>query len=121
MIIGTFIHDKTSDSFSGDIATLHFQFSPVEITPADKKHEKGPDYRVTFDSAHGIVELGSVWKRTSQQGNDYLSVELDGPFLAQPLHVNMTMPKNGKSTMYWNRRKPEAEVTKPKPAAKKAA
>lgn len=114
MIIGTFIYDKTNDSFSGDIATLHFQFSPVEIEPAEKKHEKGPDYRITFETAHGNIELGSVWKRTSQKGNDYLSVELDGPFLAQALNVNMTLPKDGKSSMFWNRKKAEAEVTEPK-------
>ena len=47
MIIGAFIYDKEPDSFNGDISTLHFQFSPVEITPIEKSGENGPDYRLT--------------------------------------------------------------------------
>ncbi len=83
MIIGTFIYDKATDKFSGDISTLHFQFSPVEIVPAKKTNEKGPDYRLVSDTAHGHVELGSAWKRTSQLGRAFISVELDATAAGQ--------------------------------------
>src|SRR5262245_21137144 len=87
MIIGTFVYDKATDSFSGDISTLHFQFNPVEIKPTAKTGEKGPDYRLTSDTAHGHVELGAAWKKTSEQGRELISVELDAPLLQAPLYT----------------------------------
>ncbi len=124
MIIGTFIYDKATDSFSGDISTLHFQFSPVEIAPANKKSEKGPDYRLVSQTAHGQVELGSAWKRTSQLGRAFISVELDAPLLDKPLNAALFLAEKGTSaSLFWSRKKAKAEVTEPKPkqSTKKAA
>ncbi|HEY7387106.1 MAG TPA: DUF736 domain-containing protein [Bryobacteraceae bacterium] len=131
MIIGTFIHDKETDSFSGDISTLHFQFSPVEIMPVKKNGENGPDYRLISETAHGHVELGAAWKRTSEQGRDFISVSLDAPLLDAPLNAALFMADSGvKASMVWNRRKPAAETSTeaseapakaPKPRAKAKA
>jgi uncharacterized protein (DUF736 family) len=121
MIIGTFIYDEATDSFSGDISTLHFQFSPVEIVPTDKSSEKGPDYRLTSATTHGHVELGAAWKRTSEQGREFISVSLDAPLLNAPLNAALFVEENGtKASMVWNRLKPKTEAD-PKPKAKAAA
>ena len=123
MIIGTFVYDKETDSFSGDISTLHFQFSPVEITPVRKNGENGPDYRLISETAHGHVELGAAWKRTSEQGRDFISVSLDAPLLDAPLNAALFIGDNStKASMVWNRLKAKPETkAKPKAPAKKAA
>jgi len=123
MIIGTFVYDKATDSFSGDISTLHFQFSPVEITPAEKTSDKGPDYRLVSATAHGHVELGAAWKRTSDQGREFISVSLDAPLLDAPLNAAMFLSESGTTaSMVWNRLKAKAEPkAKAKTPAKKAA
>ncbi|MEI9803501.1 MAG: DUF736 domain-containing protein [Pseudolabrys sp.] len=123
MRIGTFIYDEATDSFSGDISTLHFQFSPVEIVPNEKRSEKGPDYRITSDTAHGHVELGKAWKCTSDQGRAYVSVSLDSPLLNAPLKAAIFTEDDGsKASLVWNRLKAKTEATAdPKPKAKTAA
>jgi uncharacterized protein (DUF736 family) len=123
MIIGTFVYDKPTDSFSGDISTLHFQFSPVEIVPNEKRSEKGPDYRITSDTAHGHVELGKAWKCTSEQGREYVSASLDSPLLNAPLKAALFTDENGtKASMVWNRLKANTDAAVgPKPKAKAAA
>jgi len=120
MIIGTFIYDKATDSFSGDISTLHFQFSPVEIVPTGKSSDKGPDYRLTSDTTHGHVELGAAWKRTSEQGREFISVSLDAPLLAAPLNAALFVEENGtKAALVWNRLKANTDAAVgPKPKAK---
>ena len=123
MIIGTFIYDKETDCFSGDISTVHFQFSLVEIIPAEKNGDKGPDYRLIAETAHGHVELGAAWKRTSEQGRDFISVALDAPLLEAPLNAALFLAETGvKASMVWNRLKPKADAKSArKTAAKKAA
>lgn len=37
--------------------------------------DKGPEYRIFV----GPVECGAAWQRTSLDGREYLSVELDDP------------------------------------------
>jgi uncharacterized protein (DUF736 family) len=128
MIIGTFVYDRETDRFSGDISTLHFQFSPVEITPIDKSGEKGPDYRLTSDTAHGHVELGAAWKRTSDQGRAFISVSLDGPLLNGPLNAALFRSEQGDTaSLVWSRPKAKAQAGvavdkgKMKPKPRKAA
>jgi len=112
MIIGTFVYDKASDSFSGDISTLHFQINGVEIKPVDNKADKGPDYRLIFETSYGHVELGAAWKRKAKgkNGREYISVELDAPQLDKPLYAAMFLGENGTAAnLVWNRLKDEAE------------
>jgi uncharacterized protein (DUF736 family) len=45
----------------------------VKFVAAEGDNEKGPDFRVI---AAG-TEFGAAWKKTSDKGNDYLSVKLD--------------------------------------------
>jgi uncharacterized protein (DUF736 family) len=122
MKIGTFIYDKATDSFSGDISTLHFQYG-VEIVPNNKTSEKGPDYRIISEMTHGDVELGKAWKCVSDQGREYLSVSLDSPMLTAPIKAALFTKEDGTTAdMVWNRLKPKTEATvDPKPKAKAAA
>lgn len=119
MIIGTFSYDKETNSFKGDILTLSFQFTSVDITPTDKKSDKEPDYRVTARTSTGQAELGAAWKRTSDKGLEFISVSLDAPLLNAPLNAALFLGEDGQgASLVWNRPK-----AKPKngTSAKKAA
>ena len=86
MIIGNF--KKTDDGYSGVIKTLTFTTDAV-FEPIEKKSDKSPDYRIT----NADSELGAAWKETSEGGNAYLSVRLDGPTL--PASVSCALVKTG--------------------------
>ncbi len=108
MIIGNF--KKTDDnSYCGFIRTLTLNME-VEITPvADKKSDKGPDYRVTL----GHTEIGAAWKATSDAGNVYLSVRLEDPAL--PASIFCALVKTGTQLGYglvWERKR-KAKTTEP--------
>lgn len=123
MIIGTFNHDKKTGCYKGDILTLGFQFSDVELSPAKKGSEREPDYRLTAKTASGHVELGAAWKRTSEAGNEYLSVSLDGPLMAASVFTALFPEKGGAWSLIWSRAKkadmalPEAKASAKKKAA----
>lgn len=118
MIIGTFSYDKKANSFKGDILTLSFQFSAVDITPTVKNSDKEPDYRVTARTATGHVELGAAWKRTSEKGLEFISVSLDAPLLSAPLNAALFAAEGGKAaSLVWNRPKPKAKSAPAKKAA----
>jgi len=68
-IIGSF--KKTASGFHGTLETLFHKIN-LTIKPADKPGETSPDYRVFA----GRSEAGAAWSRTSEKGNDYLSVRL---------------------------------------------
>lgn len=118
MIIGTFSYDKKTNSFKGDILTLSFQFSAVDITPHEKSGATEPDYRVTARTATGHVELGAAWKRTSDIGREFISVSLDAPLLAAPVYAVMFIAEDGKqASLVWSRLKSKANAEKRKKAA----
>jgi uncharacterized protein (DUF736 family) len=97
MIIGNF--KPAGDSFAGTIKTLTFRIDAA-FTPADKKSEKSPDYRVTT----GDTDIGAAWKDTSDSGNAYLSVQLDDPSLPAP--IKCALLKTGATQGYslvWDR------------------
>ncbi len=43
--------------------------------PHRPHRRQGPDYRILA----GATEFGAAWKKTSNEGRDYLSVKLDDP------------------------------------------
>ncbi len=95
MIIGTF---KTAgSSFTGTIETLNFR-ADVVFEPITGKGEKSPDYRVTG----GLTELGAAWNETSRAGKPYLSVRLDDPTLAAPIHCRLVAGRDSHLLM-WSR------------------
>jgi hypothetical protein len=54
---------------------------PHRRAPSDK----GPDYRILA----GATEFGAAWKKTSNEGRDYLSVKLDDPSFPTPIYATL--------------------------------
>jgi uncharacterized protein (DUF736 family) len=97
MIIGNFKPEGAT--YIGTLKTLTFKLDAV-FDPIDKKNDKSPDYRVTT----GDTDIGAAWKKTSEAGNAYLSVELDGPGLPAPIKCALvkTGAEHGHS-LVWDR------------------
>lgn len=95
--IGTFT--KTGESFTGAVKTLSIN-AKTTIKPADKASDKAPDYRVFA----GSVEFGAAWKKTSNEGRDYLSVKLDDPSFPAPIYATLVEGEDDTLTMIWSRR-----------------
>jgi uncharacterized protein (DUF736 family) len=110
MIIGNFKHDAKADTYAGDVTTLTFQRSDVQLRPVEKSSDKEPDYRIVAQTGAGTVEFGAAWKRTSERGQDFLSVSIDDPSLAGPLNAALFPGEKGKSAqLVWNRPKRKAK------------
>lgn len=126
MIIGNFKYDSETDTYSGDVGTLTFQCRNVQLTPNEKTGEREPDYRVGAAMLSGTVEFGAAWKKTSEKGQDYLSVSLDDPAWPGSLNAALFPSEDGETAaLVWSRPKQgvaKAEApAKAKPKAKKAA
>ncbi len=95
--IGSFIqHDN---GFNGTLHTLAFNVK-VKIVPVPKDSDNAPDYRVLA----GTTEIGAAWKRQSAGNKAYLSVKLDDPSFAAPIHARLVDSESGGALLYWTRR-----------------
>ena len=93
MIIGNF--KKQAKGYAGDLTTLTHQAKLV-FTPASK----GVDYEVTLDG----IKLGAAWKKTAREsGKEYLSVQLDSPFLPSPVNCALMPQDDGNHILVWSR------------------
>lgn len=112
MIIGNFKYDKKADSYTGDIQLLSTQGFNVDFRPNPKSSDKEPDYRVTFERIKDQpVEIGAAWKRQSEKGQAFLSVNIDDPAWPAPLNAALFPSDDGKTAaLVWNR--PKAKVKK---------
>ena len=97
--IGTFT--ATAKGFKGAVKTLSLNVKAVEFVPAEGDNEKGPDYRVI---AAG-TEFGAAWKKTSDKGNDYLSVKLDDPSFPAPIYASLVESESEDLALIWSRRR----------------
>ncbi len=91
---------KVGEGYTGSLYTLTITAN-VELEPVtDKKREKSPDFRLISDDR----EIGAAWKKTSQEGAEYLSVNIDDP--AFPAPINCRLVKTGidaRYTLIWSR------------------
>jgi len=113
MIIGNFKRNAKADSYTGDVTTLTFHRSNVQFKANEKSGEKEPDYRIVAESGNGTVEFGAAWKRTSERGQDFLSVSIDDPALSGPLNAALFTAEDGETaTLVWTRpkSKPKAKA-----------
>lgn len=94
--IGSFT--KSDAGFSGSVKTLALNVK-AKFVPADKESEKAPDFRILA----GTVEFGAAWKKTAQNGREYLSVRLDDPSFAAPIFANL-IEVDGNHSLIWSRR-----------------
>lgn len=107
MIIGNFTHDAKANTYAGDITTLTFHRSNVQLRPVEKSADKEPDYRVVAQTGQGgTVEFGAAWKRKSEKGQEFLSVSIDDPALSGALNAALFADESGETAvLVWNRPK----------------
>ena len=89
MIIGNFTYDTARDTYTGELATLTVTARALVFQPNEAKGEKGrrePNYRVVSPAKGGDIELGGAWKKYTNDGQEYLSVTLADPALAQAVN-----------------------------------
>ncbi len=68
--------------------------------PAGREEQRqGPDFRIFA----GRAEIGAAWKKTSNEGRDYLSVKLDDPSLPAPILANLFEMEGGEFELIWSR------------------
>ncbi len=103
--IGTF---KANDNgYTGSIETLTIRaqvtFEPVE----NRSSDKAPHFRLFTKSG---IELGAAWEASSAEtGAHYLSVKLDDPSFAAPIHCRLV--KSGAESghsLLWDRQRKRA-------------
>ena len=81
-IIGIFTKSETG--FTGTIrtATLNFKARLAEV---ERDNENAPDFRVYT----GPAEIGAGWKKTAENGRDYVSLKLDDPSFINPIYASL--------------------------------
>ena len=89
---------RTGDGFTGTVSTLTLD-AKVQVRPAEKSSDKAPDFRIFA----GRAEIGAAWKKTSNEGRDYLSVKLDDPSLPAPILANLFEMEGGEFELIWSR------------------
>ncbi|CEG09231.1 MAG: DUF736 domain-containing protein [Afipia felis] len=95
--IGTFT--KSDNGFAGAVKTLSLNVK-AKFVPTEKESDKAPDYRILA----GAVEFGAAWKKTAQNGREYLSVRLDDPSFAAPIFANLIEGEDASHQLIWSRR-----------------
>lgn len=95
--IGTFTKSETG--FTGAVKTLTLNVK-AKFIPAEKESDKAPDFRILA----GAVEFGAAWKKTAQNGREYLSVRLDDPSFAAPIFANLIEGEEANHQLIWSRR-----------------
>lgn len=107
MLIGLFAQD--GDTYKGHIASFGLNVLGMMFSPVAEKQGNGPDFVVTIRTKAEVMEIGAAWKKTSKAGKAYLSVKLDGPTLAQPIHCALTRQPDGAYALIWSRRDADAQ------------
>lgn len=101
-IIGTFTPTKDG-GWTGTIRTLTIDVKARFVPNDNRKSDQAPEFRVFAGSS----ELGAAWRErtTGENPQDYLSVRLDDPSLAEPISAAMFEAVGGRTAqLVWNRR-----------------
>ena len=102
--IGTF--KKVGNGYAGNIETLTLK-AKITFERVDKKSDKASDFRVFQIADELTSEIGAAWKKTSQEGAEFLSVSIDDPSFAAK--INCRLVKTGSEqghSLYWERARP---------------
>ena len=102
--IGTFQQAKTG--YAGRIHTLLIDAEIVLVPAKTSDAENTPDFRIHLGDKDG-PEVGAAWKQTGEKAGGYLSCQLDGPTLTQPIRANLFQSDDDESawSLHWNRPK----------------
>jgi uncharacterized protein (DUF736 family) len=75
----------------------------ARITPVEKTNDKAPDFRIY--AGRGEIEFGAAWRKTSNEGRDYLSVKLDDPSFPSPIYASLVEVEGEDGlSLIWSRR-----------------
>ena len=101
--IGVFT--RTADGYSGRLCTLTLD---VELTfvPANSGDvENAPDFRIHRGASADGPEVGAGWKRTGEKAAEFVSLLIDDPVFARPIHANLFQAQAKASSFHllWNR------------------
>ena len=95
--IGSFTANGTG--YNGTIKTLNLSVKAT-IRPVERASEKGPHFRIFA----GSIEIGAAWKKTSNEGREYLSVKLDDPSFHAPIYASLVEVENEADlALIWSR------------------
>jgi uncharacterized protein (DUF736 family) len=97
--IGSFTKSENGD-YAGSVKTLTLNVR-TRITPVDKTNDKAPDFRIYAGRTN--IDLGAAWRKTSNEGREYLSVKLDDPSFPAPIYASLVEVEDGLS-LIWSRR-----------------
>lgn len=97
--IGSFTKSENGD-YSGSVKTLTLNVK-ARITPVEKTNDKAPDFRIY--AGRSEIEFGAAWRKTSNEGREYLSVKLDDPSFPAPIYASLVEVDDGLS-LIWSRR-----------------
>lgn len=100
--IGSFKKSENGD-YAGAVKTLTLNVK-ARITPVEKTNDKAPDFRIYA----GRTEFGAAWKKTSNEGHEYLSVKLDDPSFPLPIYASLVEVEGEDGlALIWSRRNGE--------------
>ncbi|MAL73361.1 MAG: hypothetical protein CMM62_00095 [Rhodospirillaceae bacterium] len=88
--IGTVTFNPEKDEFTGNLTTIAAKASLKIIKNGFKNGDKQPDYRVYANNA----ECGAAWKKTNQEGGEYISLKIDDPSLPAAIWANLGRAAN---------------------------
>src|SRR5262249_44295298 len=97
-----FTYNQARDSYVGEIKTLTFHRTNVQLRCVKKGGANEPDYRIVEETSTGAVEFGAAWKKTSKAGSEFLSVNLDDPALPK-ISAALTPEQNDPAPLFWPR------------------
>lgn len=102
MQIGSF--KKDGFGYGGELHTLTLN-AKLTLEPNRSSGANGPAFRMF----NGIHEVGIAFKKTSEKGNEYLSVLIDDPSFPKAIWANLlTSSKDAEIPLMWDRPKPKS-------------
>jgi uncharacterized protein (DUF736 family) len=94
-IIGIF--QATENGYEGTLETLTLK-AKISIESANKNNDKAPDYRVFQVTDHFKSEIGAAWKKSSREGTQYLSLNIDDLSLATKAYCRLVRRERRRAT-----------------------
>ncbi len=95
---------STGSGYSGRIETLTIR-ADLTLEPIRSNSSKAPDYRVFND----LYDVGIAYRKTSEKGNQYISIMMDDPAFAKPIWCNLLLSDRSELPLMWERAKPKAQ------------
>jgi len=93
MKIGTFKLQETG-VYKGTLSVLSGTH-PLEIRPTG-----GNQVQYEVFMGQSGQQIGAGWTKTSEKGNEYISIQLNDPFLVEPINANL-ITKDSSVDLLW--------------------